>query len=120
MNNRRNRHWIYAWREDLSPRTIFLSAFLGICLLAVSVNLSAAQQSSSLLTPQVSLAQAESLLVQGKPDEASSLLQTIAAKDPKTPGLEAKFGKAYFQSRQFSHAVLHLNTALQQDSNETQ
>lgn len=54
-------------------------------------------------------------MAQGKPEEALSVLRELATKDPKTPGLETKLGKAHFQSRQFSQAVPHLNNALLQD-----
>ena len=67
---------------------------------------------------QSPLAQAENLLVQGKANEALSLLQELATRDPKTPGLEAKLGKAYFQSRQFSQAILHLQAALEQNPDD--
>jgi tetratricopeptide (TPR) repeat protein len=55
------------------------------------------------------------LLNEGKPDEALTLLGELAAKVPPTPGLEAMFGKAYFQSKRLPQAVAHLKTALQQN-----
>jgi tetratricopeptide (TPR) repeat protein len=57
--------------------------------------------------------QADILLSQGKPDDAVALLSRLADKEPTLPGLEAKLGKAYFQSRKFQQAVAHLQLALQ-------
>lgn len=67
-------------------------------------------------TPKTPVDQAEALLNEGRPGEALSLLTQISAKDPKTPELEGKMGKAYFQLRQFSQAVPHLKRALQQNA----
>ncbi|MGC2768873.1 MAG: tetratricopeptide repeat protein, partial [Candidatus Acidiferrum sp.] len=64
--------------------------------------------------PKASLAQANSLLNDGKPDEALTMLQGLAATDPKMPGLEGMLGKACFQSKRFPQAIEHLKTALQQ------
>jgi tetratricopeptide (TPR) repeat protein len=66
------------------------------------------------------LAQAESLVNDGKPEEALTLLVELAAKDPTTPGLETMLGKAYFQSRKFPQAILHLKAALQQNPEDLQ
>ena len=59
--------------------------------------------------------QARTLLSEGKPGEALPLLTAIAEKDPKAPGLERNFGKAYFQLRQFPQATAHLKSAMQQN-----
>ena len=69
-------------------------------------------------TPQSTLDQAEALLNQGKPGDALSLLTALAEKEPKTPGLEGKMGKAYFKLGQFSQAIDHLKSALQQDAGD--
>jgi tetratricopeptide (TPR) repeat protein len=71
-------------------------------------------------TPQSTLDQADALLNQGKPGDALSLLTALAEKDPKTPGLQGKIGKAYFRSRQVSQAIEHLKAALQQDAGDRQ
>ena len=109
--------FVRAWREiRFSPRRFFLHSIVAIFLFSASAALS--QQGSATKTVESPLAPAEALLSQGKPGEALSLLQTIASRDPKTPGLEAKFGKAYFQNRQFSQAVQHLNAAIEADPND--
>jgi len=109
--------FVRAWREiGFSPRRISVHCIVAICLFSASTTLS--QQNSAAKTAESPLAPAETLLSQGKPGEALSLLQSIASRDPKTPGLEAKFGKAYFQSRQFSQAVQHLNAAIEENPND--
>jgi tetratricopeptide (TPR) repeat protein len=67
-----------------------------------------------------SLARAEALLRQAKPNEALAVLNEAAAKDPTAAGLETKIGKAYFQSRRYSDAVTHLKTAVQQNPADTE
>ena len=71
------------------------------------------QESAPL--PKSAVDQAETLLNQGKPREALSLLTQISEKDSKAAGLEEELGDAYFQLRQFSQATPHLKTALQQN-----
>lgn len=72
----------------------------------------------SVPAPQSPIDEAATLLEQGKPREALSLLTQISEKDPKPPGLEAKLGKAYFQLRQFPQATLHLKNALEQNADD--
>ena len=87
---------------------------LAICL---GLTLPAAAQQAS--APALAdLKQADALLSQGKPEDAVALLAQLADKEPMLPGLEAKLGKAYFQSRKFQQAVSHLQLALQQVPNE--
>ena len=69
-------------------------------------------------SPKSPVDQAETLLNQGKPGEALSLLTQTSEKDPKAPGLEAELGKTYFQLRQFSRATPHLKIALQQNADD--
>src|SRR3984885_10670199 len=88
------------------------SAGLGIAAIGV------AQQPAAPPIPKSPVEQAETLLNQGKPDDAVSLLTETARKDPKAPGLEGKLGKAYFQLRQFSQAAAHLQNALQQNAGD--
>jgi tetratricopeptide (TPR) repeat protein len=64
--------------------------------------------------PNPSLAKADTLLNDAKPEQALALLQDLATKDPKLPGLDAMFGKAYFQSKRFKQAIQHLTAALEQ------
>ena len=83
-----------------------LVILLGLTLAA------AAQQISDQALADIK--RADLLLSQGKAGDAVALLSALAEKEPKTPGLEAKLGKAYFQSRKFQQAVSHLQLALQQ------
>ena len=85
-------------------------------LLALCAGLGFGQESA--LTPESPVDQAQTLLNQGKPREALSLLTQISEKDPKAPGLEGKLGKAYFQLQQFPQATLHLKNALQQNAGD--
>ena len=99
----------------VSPRRCRLrSAFF--FLLALGVGLGSAQESAP--TPQSPIDEAATLLNQGKAGEALALLNQISDKDPKSPGLEAKLGKAYFQLRQFSQSNAHLKNALEQNSDD--
>lgn len=91
---------------------LFLSAFL--ILFAAGAGPGLAQESAPRPKPPVD--EAETLLDEGKPREALSLLGRISEKNPKTPGLEGKVGKAYFQLRQFSQATPHLKNALRQNA----
>jgi tetratricopeptide (TPR) repeat protein len=60
------------------------------------------------------LAQAESLLHDGKPEEALKLLGEVSARESNAPGQELLLGKAYFQSKRYPEAIAHLKVALQQ------
>lgn len=102
-------------KRPVSPRRCFLRpAFL--ILFALGARFGFAQVSTP--TPQSPIDEATTLLNQGKPREALSLLTQISEKDPKAPGLEAKLGGAYFQLRQFSQATLHLKNAQQQNAGD--
>jgi len=119
VHNGRHGMRMRGWREvNFSPPTIVFLLLLGTYIFMLGASSGTAQQVPSTPASQPPLAQAESLLVQGKAMEALSLLQQLAAKDPKMPGLEAKLGKAYFQDRQFSQAILHLLTALEQNPDD--
>ena len=64
------------------------------------------------------LARADELISQGKLDQALSVLREVSEKDPKTPGLEARLGKTYYQKRDFQQAVAHLELAVKQKSDD--
>ncbi len=115
MQNNRHGLCFQAWRVPASsPRlTVFILLVLSI-LFSVHAPAGFGQEIPAKPAPKDSLAQAESLLSEGKTNEAIGLLNELAAKDPATPGLDAKFGKAYFQSRKFLPAATHLKAALQQ------
>ena len=98
----------------MSTMRFLRSAFF--VLLAAGAGLGFAQESAPLSKSPVN--QAETLLNEGKPREALSLLTQISEKDPKAPGLEEELGDAYFQLRQFSQATPHLKSALQQNADD--
>ena len=102
-----------------SRRSVYLHACLCSAfsiLLALSGGLGRAQESTP--APQSPLDEAATLLNADKPREALVLLTQVSEKDPETPGLEAKLGKAYFQMRQFSQATPHLKNAVQQNDGD--
>ena len=101
-------------RRSISPCPYFLRSVFFLLFALAAVGL--AQESAP--TPKSPIDQAGTLLNEGKPREALPLLTQMSEKDPKAPGLEAKFGKAYFQLRQFSQATLHLKNALQQNADD--
>jgi len=71
-------------------------------------------------SPQVELARADELLRQGRSKDALTVLNQLAATAPNTPHLEARIGKAYFQSNQFQPAVSHLKAALREDDSDAE
>jgi len=89
------------------------------CLLPLSIAISFAQNPSALL-PDPRMASADELLRAGKPQDALVVLNELAAAAPATPRIEAKLGKAYFQSNQFQKAVPHLKLALQQNDSDAE
>lgn len=76
------------------------------------------QMSSS--SPEAQIARADQLLRLGKPKDALATLNQVAAAAPATAHLQARIGKAYFQSNQFQQAVSHLETAMQQDDSDAE
>jgi len=56
----------------------------------------------------------------GKAQDALAILNDLASAAPGTPHIEAKIGKAYFQSNQFPRAVSYLKVALQQNDSDTE
>jgi superkiller protein 3 len=99
---------------------IFVRLF---CLLPLSIALSFGQNPPAPLPaplPDPRMASADELLRAGKSQDALILLNEIAAAAPATPHIEAKIGKAYFQSNQFQKAVPHLKLALQQNDSDAE
>ena len=90
---------------------------LGLLTLSLAVGF-AQNPSASLADPR--MARADQLLRTGKSQEALVLLNELAAAEPAAPHLEAKIGKAYFQSNQFQQAVPHLKLALQQNDSDAE
>ncbi|HLV87794.1 MAG TPA: tetratricopeptide repeat protein [Candidatus Sulfotelmatobacter sp.] len=76
------------------------------------------QNQSPAPTYSSPLEQAEKLLRENKPQDALGLLNQTVKENPKLAGLERMIGKAYLQTRQYSEAIAHLGTALQQDNND--
>ena len=68
--------------------------------------------------PANSVAQARTLLGQGKVDEAIKLLTPLAAQKPEAPGVEAALGKAYYEKQEYEQAANHFELALKQDPND--
>jgi tetratricopeptide (TPR) repeat protein len=97
-----------------APRIVLPAWFL---LLSLWAGVAAAQQASPA-QPITGIARADELLLAGKPKDALTVLNDLAAVAPNTPHLEARIGKAYFQSSQFQPAVAHLKIALQQDESD--
>lgn len=119
MQNDENGQSPPAWRASkISPRmTVFI--LLGMSgLFLVQALPGSGQETPATPSPNAALVQADSLLSQGKPEEALTLLNELAAKDPKAPGLEVRFGKACFQSKRFPQAILHLKAALQENPDD--
>ena len=108
-----------AWsNRKVAPRMtalcrLVLGAFAAILPLPM-----VAQEARAAETPKDYLAQAGELLKSGKPGEALLVLNELAAKEPLAPGLEAMLGKTYFQSKKFPEAVVHLQKALTQKSDD--
>ena len=90
-----------------------------LCLLLVSVSVGLAQNPPAPL-PDPRMAKADELLRAGKSKDALVLLNEVAASAPSTPHLEAKLGKACFESNQFRQGVTHLKAALEQNDADTE
>lgn len=107
-------------RRSVSTHRCFLCSdfciFFVLILFAAAAGIGSAQESAP--APQSPIDEAATLLNEGKPREALSLLTQLSEKDPKASGLEAKLGKAYFQLRQYSQAAPHLKNALQQNADD--
>jgi tetratricopeptide (TPR) repeat protein len=88
-----------------------LSAGVLVFLLGIAP-CAAPQQAGAPAVTEITRAQ--SLLNQGRPDEAIVLLEPLARAESKPVGVDATLGKAYFQSRKFQQAVAHLQLALEQ------
>lgn len=101
----------------VAPRAVFFIRPLFLLLLYLGV---AFGQGTSPSPSNAEIAHAEQLLQAGKPQDALTVLNALAAAAPNTPHLEAKIGKAYFQSNQFQKAVAHLKLAVQQNDFDTE
>jgi tetratricopeptide (TPR) repeat protein len=70
--------------------------------------------------PDPRLAQADEWLRAGRTKDALVVLSQLAASAPDTPHLQARIGKAYFQSNQFQQAIPPLKAALEQDESDAE
>jgi tetratricopeptide (TPR) repeat protein len=61
------------------------------------------------------LERAHGLIIQGKLDEAASLLSPFSGNNPKAADLQAELAKAYYHQRQFQKALPHFESAYQQN-----
>ena len=78
------------------------------------------QQAGLGQKPNQELAHAETLVGQGKLDEAIALLEVVSKNQPTLAGVEAKLGKAYYKKRQFLQAISHLKIALDQNPEDSE
>ena len=102
------------------PRILLFTQSLLLSLLSLlwAANGLAQQMPSS--SPEAEIARADELLRLGKPKDALPVLNQLAATAPNTAHLEARIGKAYFQSNQFQQALSHLRAALRQDDSDAE
>jgi len=118
VHNKKDSKHPHAWRvRKSSPRIPLLGVFILSSLLALFASVAFGQDAPvpSAPRPKDSLAQAEARLRAGRAEEALTLLNTLAATDPAASGLEAMFGKAYFQAKKFPDAIIHLKSALKEN-----
>jgi tetratricopeptide (TPR) repeat protein len=119
VQNKKNGLHPPAWGgPNTSPRMTVFRLFVAPALLSVFASLGQAQDAPAAPAPKSPFAQADSLLNEDKPEAALALLSEVASKDPKAHGLEGMLGKAYFQSKKFSEAIVHLKAALQQNPDD--
>lgn len=87
-------------------------------VLFLSVAVCRADQTPAGNLSESGLARVDALIGQGKIDKALALLQELAQKDAKTPGLESKFRKIYYEKRHWGEAVTHLELALKENPSD--
>jgi len=109
---------LIARRNPPGPPSFLIFARL-FFLLSLSIAIGFAQNAPASL-PDPRVARADELLRAGKPQDALVLLNELAAAAPATTRIEAKIGKAYFQSNQFQKAVPPLRLALQQNDSDAE
>jgi tetratricopeptide (TPR) repeat protein len=95
------------------PRSLFL------IFLCISVA-SAQQAPTPAASVDSSVARAEELLRAGRTKDGLAILNQLSASVPNTPHLQARIGKAYFQSNQFQQAIHSLKAALDQDGTDAE
>jgi tetratricopeptide (TPR) repeat protein len=65
-------------------------------------------------TTRSDMDRAGSLIRAGKPAEALAVLEPLSQKEPNIPGVERLLGRAYFTSKAYQQAILHLQLAEKQ------
>jgi tetratricopeptide (TPR) repeat protein len=78
----------------------------------------ASQKSSQ--TPSADFDQAQHLLLQGKYDEALSLLHGMESKNPGMKGLAHELGAAYYKKSDFVNAIVYLKKAQEQSPDDAE
>src|SRR5262249_49512319 len=102
-----------AWKARKGfPRTTPLRLFAMAFCAALCGPVIVAQDRPATLGQKSNLAEAQTLLKQGKTEQALKLLGGLATSEPEAAGLETAFGTAYFQSHKFPLAIEHLKKAL--------
>jgi len=64
------------------------------------------------------LARADALIASGKSGQAIPLLEELLLQQPGDSTLEARLGKAYYEARDFSRAIVHLKLGLGRDADD--
>ncbi len=112
-------HHPHAWKVRKGfPRVTPFRLLAAVFCAALLGPRTLSQDTSSAPTHQASLAEAHTLLKQGKAEEALKLLSGLPASEPEAAGLETAFGTAYFQSHKFRQAIEHLSKALTQNPDD--
>lgn len=97
--------------------------FVGVLLMLLALGAGGgkgAPQASGRADIGDELSRVDSLLGQGKLDNALALLNQLAARNPKPPGVEARLGKILYEKRDYGPAVSHLQRALREDPNDAE
>ncbi len=96
-----------------TKKTVVVSLLLPVFLVSLEIR-GSSQQPQEKSPLEEDLARADVLIAQGKTDQAITLLNELAVKKPKLPGLEARLGKAFYKKRNYEVATAHLERALQE------
>ncbi|MGH9454142.1 MAG: tetratricopeptide repeat protein, partial [Terriglobia bacterium] len=103
--------------------TILGKLAVGILLAGLAIDGMAqapASGTASATPPANPVAQAKTLVGQGKLDEAIKILTPFAAEKPEPAGVEAAMGKAYYEKQEYETAVSHFELALKQNPNDAE
>jgi tetratricopeptide (TPR) repeat protein len=97
------------------PNRLGRSAKIGLAALCFNLAIAGgAQEPRATNSKGDELARAQVLIDGGKLDQAIALLNSLAEKDPRLIGVEAKLGKAYYEKRNYPQAITHLESALKE------